>query len=69
MVSEQESWILFDDDTEADIDIWIDAYGCETTSSEDAIAIVGRYSSGPRVGQFCLIDMRDFIQKELSYGD
>jgi hypothetical protein len=68
VINEVEGWILFDDDSEALIDLWIDAFGCETEDSLEAIAVVGRYSRGPSVGGFVALDLRDFVPQEVIDG-
>ena len=65
VINEGEGWILFDDDSEAAIDLWIDAYGCETETSEDAVAVIGRFIKGARLGAFVAIDLREFDLKEI----
>lgn len=53
-----EGFILFDDDSEALIDMMIDAFGCETEEFEHAVAIVARFSTGEDAGRFTIVDLR-----------
>lgn len=65
LINYDEGYILFDDDSEALIDLYIDAFGCETEEVDEAVALVGRFSKGPLVGKWCAIDLSQFERRNL----
>lgn len=65
-VNYDEGYVVMDDDSVALIDLYIDAFGCETEDPKEAAALVGRISDGEFAGNWITVDLSQFVEAEVN---
>lgn len=61
-----EGYVVMDDDSVALVDLYIDAFGCETDDHHGAAVLVARISDGEFAGKWITVDLSQFVPAKVS---
>lgn len=65
-INYEEGYVVMDDDSVALVDLYIDAFGCETEDPKEAAALVARISDGAHAGRWIAVDLSYFVEAEVN---